>query len=88
MVADGYPERGFLTRQTLGPYLRRHGAAYERLFWFDTRPPPVDAAAFEAVEVARLETDAYWSTVWNTVWEIRPVGRASPVDGREAVPAP
>ncbi|NVJ00912.1 hypothetical protein HV824_22730 [Myxococcus sp. AM009] len=88
VVADGYPERGFLTRQTLGPYLRQHGAAYERFFWFDTRPPPVDAAAFEAVEVARLEMNAYWSTVWNTVWEIRPVDRASPVDGREAAPAP
>lgn len=88
VVADGYPERGFLTRQTLGAYLLRHGAAYERFFWFDTRPPPVDAAVFEAVEVARLETNAYWSTVWSTVWEIRPVGRASPVDGREAVPAP
>ncbi|AEI62092.1 hypothetical protein [Corallococcus macrosporus] len=88
VVADGYPERGFLTLQTLGPYLREHGAAYERFFWLGTQPPPVDAASFEVVEVARLETNAYWSTVWNAVWEIRPAGRVTPMDRHKARPAP
>lgn len=72
VVAHGYPERGFMTAQTLGPYLKQHGGAYERLFWIDVKPPPVAPEEFEVVERARLDPGPYWSSVWNAAWEIRP----------------
>ncbi len=88
LVADGYPERGFLTEQTLGPYLQRYAGEYERFFWLGTRPPPVAPESFEVVERARLATNTYWSTVWNAVWEIRPVSRGSLPAASEAAAGP
>ncbi|HEX8824932.1 MAG TPA: hypothetical protein VF794_33760 [Archangium sp.] len=71
VVAHGYPERGLMTLASLGPFLKQHRHAYERFFWLDVKPPPVSSEEFEVVEVERLATNPYWSTVWNTVWRIR-----------------
>jgi hypothetical protein len=72
VMAHGYPERGFMTAETLGPFLKEHRRAYERFFWVDVKPPPVSLEEFEIIPVAQLAREGYWSTVWNAVWRIQP----------------
>ncbi|HZI10442.1 MAG TPA: hypothetical protein VE153_08590 [Myxococcus sp.] len=72
VVAHGYPERAFMNEETLGPYLKQHGGAYERLYWFGTKPPPVSPEVFEVVEVTRFDgLGPYWGSIWSGVWELR-----------------